>query len=170
MRSGEALTILIRRGVVHGRVGETETEGSSRPIPLDPSLAAEILAHREQSVYVQPTDYLFAGDSGKPRWQETILTDHVKPAAVLAKIAGKGGWHTLRHSYSILLRALGTDVKVQQELLRHADVATTLNIYTHAVSEQKREAVSKIARLLLPQNAEGPCDRPLAAPTCTRLM
>lgn len=166
----DVLTVVIRRGVVHGRVGETKTEASNKPIPLDPGLAAEILSHRERSVYVQPTDYVFAGDSGKARWQETILTDHIKPAAVQAKVVGKVGWHTLRHSYSTLLRALGTDVKVQQELLRHADVSTTLNIYTQAVSEQKREAVSKIARLLLPQDAEGPSDWPLAAPTCTRLM
>ena len=42
----------------------------------------------------------------------------------------------LRHSYSTLLRANGTDIKVQQELLRHSNVQTTLQIYTQAVSEQ----------------------------------
>jgi site-specific recombinase XerD len=76
---------------------------------------------------------------GKPRWQETILADHIKPAAVAAKIQGKVGWHTFRHTYSMVLRAHGTDVKVQQELLRHADISTTLNVYTQAVSEQSRK-------------------------------
>ena len=118
----EALIVTIRRGVVHGRLGETKTEASEKPMPLDAELAKEILAHRERSVYIQPTDYVFAGASGNPRWQETILADHIKPAAVRAGIMGKVGWHTLRHTYSTLLRALGTDVKVQQELLRHADV------------------------------------------------
>jgi hypothetical protein len=57
---------------------------------------------------------------------------------------------------------------VQQELLRHADVLTPLNIYTQAISEQKRKAASKIARLLLQgQKEEGPCDRPLVVPSCT---
>jgi hypothetical protein len=32
----------------------------------------------------QPTDFVFAGDSGNPRWQETILTDRIKPAAARA--------------------------------------------------------------------------------------
>jgi len=167
----DALVVTIRRGVVHGRLGETKTEASEKPMPLDPNLAKEILAHRERTVHAQPTDYVFAGDLGNPRWQETILADHIKPAATRAGIAGKVGWHTLRHTYSSLLRALRTDVKVQQELLRHADVSTTLNIYTQAVSEQKREAASKVARLLLPpQNAEGPSERPLVVPSCTRLM
>ena len=53
------------------------------------------------------------------------------------------GWHTFRHTYSSLLRQLGVDVKVQQELLRHADVRTTLNVYTQAVREYMREANSQ---------------------------
>ncbi len=145
----DSLTVRIRRGVVHGREGDAKTEASEKPIPLDPDLAAEILRYKNGTTYVQPTDYVFAGDSGKPRWQETILADHIKPAARAAGIQGKVGWHTLRHTYSTLLRSLGADVKVQQELLRHADIVTTMNIYTQAVSEQKREAASKVARVLL---------------------
>jgi len=52
-----------------------------------------------------------------------------------------------------MLRELGTDVKVQQELLRHADVRTTLQIYTQAASAQKREAVGKLVRMVLPKRA-----------------
>jgi len=145
----DELSIFIRRSVVHGREGEAKTEASEKPIPLDPDLATEILKHRVRSVYIQPTDFIFAGDSGKPRWQESILADHIKPAAEAAKIQGKVGWHTFRHTYSSLLRDLGTDVKVQQELLRHADISTTMNIYTQAVSEKKRKAARKAVKALL---------------------
>jgi site-specific recombinase XerD len=48
-----------------------------------------------------------------------------------------------------MLRQLGVDVKVQQELLRHADVRTTMNVYTQAVSEQKRAAHSSVVRMVL---------------------
>jgi hypothetical protein len=41
-------------------------------------------------------------------------------------------------------------VKVQQELMRHADAGTTMNLYTQAVSEQKRAALSSVVRLVLP--------------------
>jgi site-specific recombinase XerD len=49
-----------------------------------------------------------------------------------------------------LLHALGVDLKVQQELMRHADVRTTMNIYTQAVPTALREANSKVVRLVLP--------------------
>src|SRR5579863_7531002 len=74
---------------------------------------------------------------------------HIKPAAAAAQIGTEIGWHTFRHTYSSMLRQLGVDVKVQQELLRHADARTTMNIYTQAVSEQKRAAHSSVVRMVL---------------------
>jgi len=54
-----------------------------------------------------------------------------------------------RHSHLTLLHALGVDLKVQQELLRHADIRT-MNIYTQAVPTALREANSNVVRLVLP--------------------
>jgi len=145
----ENQTVLVQRSVVHGRVGETKTEYSRRPMPLDPALARALWSWRERSMYPMDSDWVFASNQGKPRWQESILEDHLKPAAEDAKI-GKIGWHTFRHTYSTMLRSLGVDVKVQQELLRHADIQTTMNVYTQAVSDAKREANSKVVRMVLP--------------------
>ncbi len=57
-----------------------------------------------------------------------------------------------------MLRSAGTDIKVQQELQRHANIQTTMNIYTQAVSDQKRAANSKVVEMVLPRtmNAESP--------------
>jgi len=57
------------------------------------------------------------------------------------------------HSLATNLRALGVDIKVAQELLRHASCRTTLDIYTRAVSGQKREANSKVVEMMLPTEA-----------------
>jgi integrase len=144
------LTVNIQRSCVQGEINPTKTETSESVLPLDPALAEMLLAHQQRSVYLQPTDFVFAGDSGKPPWPNEIVKNHIKPAAVKAGIRGKVGWHTLRHSYSTLLRVLGTDIKIQQSLLRHANITTTMNVYTEAVPEQKREAASKVAAQLLP--------------------
>jgi site-specific recombinase XerD len=51
---------------------------------------------------------------------------------------------------STLHYALGVDLKVQQELLRHADIRTTMNICAQAVPTSLREANSKVVRLAIP--------------------
>jgi hypothetical protein len=68
------------------------------------------------------------------------------------------GWHTFRHTCSTMLRSLGVDVKVQQELLPHVDIQTTMDIYTQAVSDAKREANSTVVRMVVPaaEQAKGP--------------
>jgi integrase len=154
----ENMTVLIQRGVVQCRVGETKTETSSRPLPIDPGLAARLLELREGSKYCKAEDWVFANEAGKPRWQETILTRQLKPAGLRAGI-GKIGWHTFRHTYSTMLRSAGTDIKVQQELLRHANIQTTMNIYTQAVSDQKRAANSKVVEMVLSGAKRGPISR-----------
>ncbi len=142
----ENLTVKIRRSCVEGEVNPTKTEASESALPLDPDLAEVLLAHRSQTKHAAASDFLFAGASGPP-WPDSILADHLKPAAVKAGI-GNIGWHTFRHTYSTLLHALGTAPAVQKELLRHADIQTTMNIYTQAISSEKREAASKLVHAL----------------------
>jgi hypothetical protein len=50
------------------------------------------------------------------------------------------GWHTLRHSYTTLLRQNNNNPKVVQGLLRHASYSITMNVYDEAMSEEKRNA------------------------------
>ncbi len=120
-------------------------------MPLDAALADVLL---EQQVRTAPnargTDWVFANqETGKPWWPGRIQEHWLVPAGIKAGI-GRIGWHTFRHSYSTLLRCLEVDVKVQQELLRHADIRTTMNMYTQAVPEALREANSKVVRMVLP--------------------
>ena len=53
-------------------------------------------------------------------------------------------FHQLRHTYTSNLLSSGAAPKDVQELLGHADVSTTMNIYAHATREAKRTS----ARLL----------------------
>jgi integrase len=46
-----------------------------------------------------------------------------------------------------MLRATRVDIKVMQELLRHASSRVTMDTYTQAVTAQKRKAQSGVIRL-----------------------
>ena len=155
----EDLTVLIRRGVVNGRSGDTKTEASQKSLPIDPRLARSLEELWKRTLHQGPQDWVFANKGGRPRGQQNILQRHLRPAALRAGI-GKIGWHTFRHSYSTILRGAGADIKVQQELLRHSTIQSTMNTYTQAVSEQKRRANSMVVGILFNENAS--TDRPSA--------
>jgi len=56
--------------------------------------------------------------------------------------------HTFRRTFSTLLKANGEDIKTVQELLRHATIKMTLEVYAQAVTPAKRQAQSKVAGCL----------------------
>jgi len=62
---------------------------------------------------------------------------------------GSLGWHTFRHTYRSWLDETGAPMKVQQELMRHASIQTTMNVYGQAMSSSKREANSKVVEMVL---------------------
>jgi integrase len=57
--------------------------------------------------------------------------------------------HTFRHSYRMWIDAIGTPVGVQQKLMRHSDIRTTMNIYGDAASADMRQAHGKIVQMAL---------------------
>ena len=59
-------------------------------------------------------------------------------------------WHQFRHIHSSLLNDLRVPVKIAQEQLGHASIATTLNIYTHVVDVSHRKAIEAVKRELFP--------------------
>jgi integrase len=144
------LTIFVIRSVAAGRIDETKTEASAKPLPLDPELATALLGWRRQAFYTADSDFVFAGDSGRPRWQGMILKDHIQPAAIRAGI-GRIGWHTLRHSYRAWLKRFAAPAEIQKELMRHSNLKTTLEIYgiEPEVGPAHRDANSVVVRALL---------------------
>lgn len=143
----ENLTVKVQRSFVEGAIYPTKTEASTSELPLDTDLAGLLIDHKARSAYTGKGDFVFAGASGRPRWRGILFSDHIKPAAVRLGL-GPIGWHTFRHSYSTLLHALGAAPAVQKELLRHANIQTTMDIYTQAVMPAKREAASKVVDVL----------------------
>ena len=57
--------------------------------------------------------------------------------------------HTMRHTYRSWLDAVGTSVAVQQKLMRHADIRTTMNVYGDVGTDEMSTAHSKVVALAL---------------------
>ena len=87
--------------------------------------------------------------SRQPLWLATVMRYYIQPAARRAGIIKKIGWHTFRHTFSTLIKSLGVDAKVVQELLRHASFKTTMDGYTQALEAPKRQAQAALADLIM---------------------
>lgn len=148
----ESLEICLNRGVVHQVIGDLKTEASRKPLPLNSDLAQSLLTWRRISPFNQEDDWVFASPEkqGKqPYWPENLLRRHIRTAARRCGINKPIGWHTFRHSYTTHLKANGEDGKVVQESLRHANSRITLDAYTQALTPAKREAQTKVVRMML---------------------
>jgi integrase len=55
----------------------------------------------------------------------------------------------MRHTYRSWLDAVGTPIAVQQKLMRHADIRTTINVYGDVVTDELSKAHSKVVSLAL---------------------
>jgi integrase len=144
-------TANVLRSYVDGSVGPCKTEVSQQPVPLDEIAIEGLVAWRVICPLGSDTDWVFGSERafGKlPVWPDSLRSKILQPAAKKAGIGKRIGWHTFRHTYSSLLAATGNDVKVVQELMRHAKVSTTMEVYTHAGMDKKRIAQSKAVDVL----------------------
>jgi len=147
-----ARRINISRSVVDQAINDCKTEASRKPVLMDECMFQVLIAWRQESAYTAPVDWVWASPQmhGKqPLWLSTIMRYYVQPAAERAGIKKKIGWHTFRHTFSTLVKSLGVDAKVVQELLRHASFKTTMDRYTQALDEPKRQAQDRLANLIM---------------------
>lgn len=150
-------TANVLRSFVDGSIGPCKTEVSQQPVPLDEIVLEELACWRSTCLYSQAEDWVFGSErlfGRMPVWPDSLRSKILQPAARKAGIAKQIGWHTFRHTYSSLLAETGKDVKVVQELMRHAKVSTTMDLYTHARMENKRIAQRKAVDVLFNRNPQ----------------
>jgi len=76
------------------------------------------------------------------------LPIHEERRAAAGKYDGIG-WHAFRHTYRSWLDDTGAPVGVQQKLMRHSQVSTTMNVYGNALMEAKPDANTAVVRKVL---------------------
>ena len=129
--------------LAHGEVVRVRGKGSKeRIIPVGSYARAALDAYLtrsrpELSRRGRATPRLFLGARGAPlsRQSAWLVIQH---AAERAELTAHVSPHTLRHSFATHLLQGGADVRVVQELLGHASVATT-QIYTHVSVDALRD-------------------------------
>jgi integrase len=147
-------TVKVQRGVVHGRISGVKTEYSEDELPIHPSLAGALLNWKTRC-HETDEGWVFANsETGQPYHAPTIQQDYLRPAGYRIGLDWSVGWHTARHTYRSPLDDSGAPIGVQQKLMRHAQVSTTMDIYSSAYLEAKRAANGVVIGRILPQNSK----------------
>ncbi|MCA9488178.1 MAG: tyrosine-type recombinase/integrase [Nanoarchaeota archaeon] len=89
-------------------------------------------------------EFVFSGRNGQMTTRN--LQKIVSKAAKKAELQKDVHCHTLRHSFATHLLENGTDIRIIQEMLGHADLSTT-QIYTHISQQQIKKVKSPLDSL-----------------------
>ncbi len=145
-------TITIQRNFTHQQIGEVKTESSRALLPLDDLLLGILKAHKSstgESALVFPSPR-----TGGYRSASMLQEKGIKPVATKLEL-GRVTWHGLRHSCRTWLDAKGVPMGLQKDLLRHADISTTMNRYGRALQPDMRIGHSAIVQELVPDSMKG---------------
>lgn len=113
---------------------DTKTEAGARSLPLLDALA-EALPNKKRG-------YIFSDDGGKtptPDWKIQRRYE-----AYQARTGVSVTPHEIRHGYATALHEAGIDYKTAQEFLGHAQLSTTMDIYTDVLDKSITEAAKKM--------------------------
>jgi integrase/recombinase XerD len=146
LRASEAISIELADVDLEDKVLRARGKGSKErivPIGRAASEALRIYLERGRPQLTRGgvTPYVFVNFRGGQLTRQGLYKI-VQRHAQTAGLGGRMSPHTLRHTFATHLLAGGCDLRSVQEMLGHADVATT-QVYTHLSSERLKDVYFK---------------------------
>ena len=139
LQIGKSVTFEHNRPVVHQW---TKTVAGMRQVLLPDMLIAQITAVKRS----KENGYLFSADGGKSPLTEKQFQSRWK--RYLQDTGLSITPHQLRHAYATLLYDAGIEDKDAQDLMGHANIAITRDIYTHISRTRRQETAAKLNAFL----------------------
>jgi integrase len=141
--------VTFRQGFVSGRVTPLKTKSSRAEMAIPADVKEALLEWKKRTPYSAPEDWVFASPITKgerPYWPDSVLANYIQPIAEAAGF-GRVGWHTFRHSVSQWGKQV-LKLEETKEILRHANIQTTSNIYKGLPLEAKRAAQNRLVEFV----------------------
>lgn len=123
------------------RLDRPKTPSSMREVPIHPDLLVQLkkMEQEDKSLYVTTGTVRFMNPATfEYRFHRTIEKAGISDV----------NYHALRHSFTTACVESGMDIKTLSEILGHAKVATTLDIYTHPTIGMKQREMNKFPTMI----------------------
>ena len=119
-------------------ITEPKTHNAERDIPISKEFANELKKYK-----TEPEHYLLSCSNKwiEPRTYRRFF-ERISKKANIEKI----NFHGLRHTFATNCIKLGIDYKTVSELLGHATVNITLNLYVHPQMSQKKKCINLVCK------------------------
>lgn len=136
-------------------IEQTKTTAGTRVLPMSDEVYEafkRIISSRKKPKVEQMIDgvsgFLFLDDKGKPmlayQWEKKFQHSVEKYNKIYKVELPKITPHICRHTYCTNMAKSGIAVKTLQYLMGHADIATTLNVYTHLKLEDAKDELEQM--------------------------
>ena len=145
-------SIAVTQSAWYGRLQAPKSKSAVRTIPI-PDILCEVLMAYLREWKPNPARLLFVTRTGRPHTANKVVQRKLWPILDSLKIP-RAGFHAFRHAASTLLIDLGATPATVQAQLGHSDPRITLSAYSHTVGKSHREAVERLARILIPKDAK----------------
>jgi integrase len=150
---GEALppgTVAVRGNFYRGKFGSTKTTARMRIVPLAEAVIELLSELRNTSEYAGPEDFVFTNSRGGPVDDLNLVKRKLVPAGERAGLPFRLTWHVFRHTTATLADITDMRAGDRKALMGHSSLDTTM-IYTHSELNVRRQAVEKMAALIVPK-------------------
>jgi integrase len=141
-------SIKVERSIVCQVEDDTKTPNRQARLPLVEDELEILRQWRARSEFTEADNYIFASphSAGMLPYHYTIylwkLNRACKPAGIPNVTT-----HTFRHTYRSIAGSEGIPLATIKDMMRHADIRTTMNVYGGTVSDELRKAHSKVVRI-----------------------
>ena len=123
-------------------IDSPKTERSKREIPLPHFLREKLRVMKRKRL----SKYVVCRNDGSEITDKVVVwrLSYILKKAHIRFV----NFHALRHTFATRALENNMDIKTLADILGHANVSTTLNIYTHSLMNHKRQAMRKMKRLI----------------------
>ena len=141
----------IEQSLWHGQIVPPKTAGSKAPVWFSEFLALALAEHCQNSKHTGPADFVFSKSDGSSLNADVLRKDVLYPTLdrlQIPRVSGTAGFHAFRHSAGSIVNEQTGNIKLVQRLLRHTNMSTTADVYTHTSEESERGAALALERAI----------------------
>lgn len=146
LESGE---LHVEQSLWNKQIVSPKTKASRDSVWFDEVLRRVLEEHRQSSPRKGADDFVFCKPDGSPLSADVLRRDVLYPALDrlrIPRIKGASGFHAFRHTAGSVVEDRTGRLKVTQKFLRHSNLSTTADVYTHLSKEAEREAAVALER------------------------